>query len=60
MKSNEKKCFISRKVCGKKPPIKVPYSLTDFGKSFVPVLESITEWGNHVVCEKGEFVKEGF
>jgi len=22
----------------------------------VPILEAITEWGNKVVCEKGEFV----
>lgn len=57
LKQLEKDGLISRKVCGKKPPIKVTYSLTDFGKSFVPVLEAITEWGNHVVSKKGEFVK---
>lgn len=56
LKQLEKDGLISRKVHGRKPPIKVVYSLTDFGKSFVPILEAITEWGNQVVREKGEFV----
>ena len=56
LKQLEKDGLVSRKVYGKKPPIKVVYSLTDFGKSFVPILEAITEWGNQVVSEKGEFV----
>jgi DNA-binding HxlR family transcriptional regulator len=57
LKQLEKDGLVSRKVHGKKPPVKVVYSLTDFGKSFVPVLEAITKWGNQVVSEKGEFVK---
>lgn len=56
LKQLEKDGLVSRKVYGKKPPVKVIYNLTDFGKSFVPVLEAITEWGNQVVSEKGEFV----
>jgi len=56
LKQLEKDGFVSRKVHGKKPPIKVVYSLTDFGKSFIPVLDAITKWGNQVVEEKGEFV----
>ena len=56
LKQLEKDGLVSRKVNGKKPPIKVVYSLTDFGKSFIPVLESITQWGNQIVSEKGEFV----
>lgn len=56
LKKLEKDGLISRKVYGKKPPVKVVYSLTNFGKTFVPVLEAITEWGNQVVSEKGEFV----
>jgi DNA-binding HxlR family transcriptional regulator len=56
LKQLEKDGLVSRKVYGKKPPIKVVYSLTDFGNSFIPVLESITKWGNQVVNEKGEFV----
>ena len=55
LKQLEKDDLVSRKVHGKKPPIKVIYSLTDFGKTFIPVLEAITEWGNQIVSEKGEF-----
>lgn len=57
LKQLEKDGLVSRKVFGKKPPIKVVYSLTDFGKSFVPVLEAITKWGNQVVTKNGEFIK---
>lgn len=56
LKQLEKDGLVLRKVHGKKPPVKVIYSLTDFGKSIVPVLEAITKWGNRVVKEKGEFI----
>lgn len=56
LKQLEKDGLISRKVYGNKPPIKVVYSLTNLGKSFVPILDAITEWGNKVVTEKGEFI----
>ncbi|MDP9960128.1 winged helix-turn-helix transcriptional regulator [Chryseobacterium lathyri] len=56
LKQLEKDGLVSRKVFGKKPPIKVVYSLTDLGKTFIPVLEVITEWGNRVVIENGEFI----
>ncbi|WP_270087230.1 winged helix-turn-helix transcriptional regulator [Sphingobacterium sp. SYP-B4668] len=57
LKQLEKDGLIRREVYGEKPPIKVIYSLTDFGKSFVPVLEAITKWGNQVVDDYGEFVQ---
>jgi DNA-binding HxlR family transcriptional regulator len=56
LKQLEKDGLVSRKVYGKKPPIKVIYGLTDFGKTFVPVLETITQWGNQIATEKGEFI----
>ncbi|WP_461070785.1 winged helix-turn-helix transcriptional regulator [Spirosoma horti] len=56
LKQLEKDGFIIRKVYGEKPPIRVEYSLTDFGKTFIPVLDAITAWGNRVIEEKGEFV----
>ncbi|MDJ1468844.1 helix-turn-helix domain-containing protein [Cytophagaceae bacterium DM2B3-1] len=59
LKQLENDGLVSRKVYGKKPPIKVIYSLTDFGKTVIPVLEAITAWGNQVVREKGEFVSAG-
>jgi DNA-binding HxlR family transcriptional regulator len=55
LKQLEKDGLVSRRKYGTKPPIKVVYNLTDFGKSFVPVLDAITKWGNQVVIEKGEF-----
>ncbi len=57
LKQLEKGGLISRKVFGEKPPVKVEYSLTDFGKTCIPVLEAITNWGNLIVYEKGEFVE---
>lgn len=56
LKQLEKDGLISRTVHGKKPPIKVVYSLTDFGRSCIPLLNAITEWGNHVAVQKGEFI----
>lgn len=56
LKQLEKDGLISRKVFGEKPPIRVEYALTDFGKTFIPVLEAITQWGNQIVDKSGEFV----
>lgn len=56
LKQLEKDGLISRKVYGKKPPIKVIYKLTDFGSTFIPVLDAITSWGNQIVDKKGKFV----
>ncbi len=40
---------VSRKVYTSKPPLKVEYSLTDFGKTLIPLLQSIADWGDYVV-----------
>lgn len=58
LKQLEKDGLVSRKVYGEKPPIKVIYNLTDFGRSFIPVLEAISKWGNEIVEEKGEFLEK--
>jgi DNA-binding HxlR family transcriptional regulator len=52
----EKDGLIARKVYGKKPPVKVVYNLTDFGRTFIPALEAITAWGNAIAQQKAEFV----
>lgn len=57
LKKLEKDGLVLRKVYGKKPPIKVTYDLTDFGKSFIPVLDAITNCGNYVAGEYGAFIK---
>lgn len=56
LKQLEKDGLVLRTVFGEKPPIRVEYELTDFGKTFIPVLEAITNWGNQIVDKSGEFV----
>lgn len=56
LKQLERNGLIARQAFGEKPPLRVEYSLTDFGRSFLPVLAQITEWGNGVIVECGEFV----
>jgi DNA-binding HxlR family transcriptional regulator len=43
--------IIKRKVYTTKPPLKVEYSLTDFGKTLIPLLQSIADWGDFVVVK---------
>ena len=45
LKTLEEDGIISRKVYTSKPPLKVEYSLTDFGKTLSPLIQSIAEWG---------------
>ncbi|NBL64214.1 MarR family transcriptional regulator [Flavobacterium sp. NST-5] len=45
LKQLEEDGLILRQVFTEKPPLTVDYSLTDFGKSLIPVLKSIAEWG---------------
>lgn len=52
LKQLEEDGLILRNVYGEKPPIKVIYSLTDFGKTFIPALEAINNWGQWVAENK--------
>ncbi|MCK6608126.1 MAG: winged helix-turn-helix transcriptional regulator [Flavobacterium sp.] len=49
LKDLEADGLINRRVYTSKPPLKVEYSLTDFGKTLIPLLHSIAEWGDIVV-----------
>src|SRR5215510_14947831 len=40
--------LIKRKVHGTKPPVRVEYSLTEFGKTLVPALDAIAKWGRNL------------
>ena len=53
LKTLEDDGIIKRKVYTSKPPLKVEYSLTEFGKTLIPLLHSIANWGVYVV-EKHE------
>jgi len=44
LKQLEKDGLINRKVYTKKPPLKVEYSLTDYGNTLIPLLKSISQW----------------
>lgn len=54
LKTLEEDGIIKRKVYASKPPLKVEYSLTDLGKTLIPVIQSIADWGFLVVQEKSE------
>jgi len=49
LKALEEDGLIRRKVYTSKPPLKVEYSLTDFGKTLIPIIQSIADWGDFVV-----------
>lgn len=45
LKEMEADGLVSRKVYTSKPPLKVEYDLTSFGKTLIPVLDAIASWG---------------
>ncbi len=49
LKALEQDKLIKRKVYTSKPPLKVEYSLTDFGRTLIPLIQSIANWGDFVV-----------
>ncbi|GGG32841.1 transcriptional regulator [Dokdonia pacifica] len=50
LKTLEKDGVIRRKVYTTKPPLKVEYSLTDFGETLIPLLKAVADWGDYVVA----------
>jgi DNA-binding HxlR family transcriptional regulator len=57
LKQLEDDGLVKREVFTEKPPLKVEYSLTDFGKTLIPVLDAIALWGRTVASEKGQIVE---
>ena len=49
LKALEEDGLIKRKVYTSKPPLKVEYFLTGFGKTLIPLIQSIADWGDFVV-----------
>ena len=49
LKKLEQDGIILRKEFNAKPPFIVEYSLSDFGKTLIPLLHSISDWGGYVV-----------
>ncbi len=54
LKALESDGLIKRKVYTSKPPLKVEYSLTDFGKSAIPLIQTIANWGDFVASNYSE------
>ena len=54
LKDLEEDGVVKREVFTTKPPLKVEYSLTDFGKTLIPLLQSIANWGDFVVDNYSE------
>ena len=57
LKQLEDDGVIKRVVHTLKPPLKVEYSLTDFGQTLIPLLEMVAQWGRSVAQEKAEIIK---
>jgi len=38
-------------------PLRVEYSLTDFGKTLIPLLEEVAKWGRDLGDSKGEMIE---
>ena len=49
LKTLEEDGIVKRKVYTSKPPLKVEYSLTDLGKTLIPLIKSIADWGDSVI-----------
>ena len=49
LKKLEDDGIVKRKVYHLKPPLKVEYSLTNLGKTLIPIVQSIADWGDYVV-----------
>lgn len=57
LKALEADGLIKREVFGDKPPIRVEYSLTAFGKTLIPALDAIAKWGRNLGEREGELVE---
>ena len=56
LKALEKDGLIKRKVFGQKPPVRVEYSLTEFGATLIPALNAIAKWGRGLGESEGELI----
>ena len=56
LKALEEDGIVRKKTTGKKPPLKVEYSLTDFGQTLIPVVNAIAKWGRDLGDANGKIV----
>lgn len=60
LKTLEEDGIVKRKVYTSKPPLRVEYSLTDFGKTLIPVVQAIADWGVYAVNKKKKLIYDKF
>ncbi len=58
LKELEEDGLISRTVHTDKPPLRVDYELTEFGRSVIPLLSSISKWGQKAAKMQKDLVVE--
>jgi DNA-binding HxlR family transcriptional regulator len=51
LKELEQDGLIKRTVFTTKPPLKVEYELTEFGKTLIPILKVIADWGKYAASQ---------
>ncbi|WP_200811742.1 winged helix-turn-helix transcriptional regulator [Sphingobacterium psychroaquaticum] len=56
LKEMEEDGLVTRTVHTSKPPLKVDYELTEFGRTLIPLLQSIAAWGKET-AEKNNRIK---
>lgn len=56
LKELEEDGLIIRTVYTTKPPLKVDYELTDFGKTLIPLLKAIANWGKETAKSNKKIV----
>lgn len=49
--------IVIREVYNLKPPLKVEYSMTEFGKTLLPIVIAISSWGSNLAVAKGKITK---
>lgn len=49
--------LLQRKVFGEKPPVKVEYSMTEFGRTLIPALDAIAHWGRNLAENEGQIIE---
>ncbi len=57
LKQLEEDGLVVREVFTSKPPLKVEYSLSEFGETLIPVLNVVAKWGRNLAEEEGKMIE---
>lgn len=57
LKQMEEDQIINRKVFTEKPPLMVEYSMTEFGKTLIPLVEEIAKWGREASLNSKKIIR---